>query len=50
LLNNSVHCKVKGALAILRNALREALKESIPYPPNLEMAPPLQWVHSPIFE
>ncbi|MEK7297775.1 MAG: hypothetical protein AAB069_07715 [Planctomycetota bacterium] len=27
-----------------------ALKESIPYPPNPEMAPPLQWVYSPIFE
>lgn len=27
-----------------------ALKESIPYPPNPEMAPPLQRMDSPIFE
>ncbi|NUO08740.1 MAG: hypothetical protein HUU08_08705 [Candidatus Brocadia sp.] len=41
-------CRVKDALATLRNALREDHCESIPYPTNLEMAPPLQYVRSPI--
>ena len=35
-------CMAKDGLAALRNALRKDHGESVPYPSNLEMAPPLQ--------
>ncbi len=34
--------KAKSTLATLRNVLKTGREESIPYPPNPEMAPPPQ--------
>jgi len=49
LVNNRGVAGRKKSPAILRG-VPIALEESIPYPPNPEMAPPLQWMNSPIFE
>jgi hypothetical protein len=49
LVNNRGVAGRKKVLAMLRG-VPIALEESIPYPPNPEMAPPLQRMDSPIFE
>ncbi len=48
-MNNRGVADRKKLPAMLRG-VPIALEESIPYPPNPEMAPPLQRMDSPIFE